>query len=55
MGRFKYLNNREYGFSHVTVTDREFTIKFIAVDHKTLDSTEIYKITVYNSHTQPYA
>ena len=53
MGRFKFLNNREYGFSHVYVNDREFTVKFIAVDHKTMESREIYRVTVYNTHVVP--
>ena len=52
MGRFQYLNNRQHGFSHVTVTDREFTVRFMGVEHRTMESQEIYKVTVYNNLAQ---
>jgi hypothetical protein len=52
MGRFRYLNNRDFGFSHVTVTEREFTVKLIGVNHKTMESKELYRITVFNKRAQ---
>jgi hypothetical protein len=48
MGRYRFLNNKQHGFSHVQVDERQFTVKIMGVDHQTLESKELYKITVIN-------
>ncbi len=48
MGRYRFANNVQHGFSHVHVDERQFTVKMMGVDHNTLESTELYRITVYN-------
>ena len=36
----------------MTVTDREFTVRFMAVDHQTMESKEIYRVTVYSAQSK---
>ncbi len=50
MGRYRYINNKQHAFSHVTVTEREFTVRIMGVDYQTYGSNELYRITVYNKN-----
>ena len=33
MGRYRYLNNKQHGFTHVQLSEREFTVRMMGVDH----------------------
>ena len=48
MGEYRFANNKQHGFSHVTVNERTFTVRMMGVDWATNQSTELYKIKVYN-------
>lgn len=46
MGRYRFANNKEHGFSHVHVDERQFTVKMIGIDNGM--PKEVYRVTVYN-------
>jgi hypothetical protein len=48
MGRYRFINNKQHGFSHVHVDENQFTVKIMGIDHATMATSELYKITVVN-------
>jgi hypothetical protein len=50
MGRYKYVNNKQHGFAHVRVTDREFTVHILGINQQTQETTELYKVSVFNKN-----
>ena len=49
MGRYKYVNNKQHGFAHVRVTEREFTVHILGINQQTQETNELYKVSVFNN------
>lgn len=47
MGWYRYANNQKHGFAHVSVSEREFTIRFLTIDQGSQASSEVYRVSVF--------
>jgi hypothetical protein len=48
MGRYRFVNNKQHGFAHMKVTEREFTVHVLGINQATQETTELYKVSVIN-------
>jgi hypothetical protein len=48
MGRYRFLNNKQHGFAHLKITEREYTVHVMGINQITQETTELYKVTVIN-------
>lgn len=48
MGRFRWANNQKHAFAHVYVDEMEYTVKFMGINLSTQETTELYRVTIYN-------